>query len=95
MKPPCAEQALFRFFYFCNGKTTIHPIGLELHLVADLHCFQLGRIGDNEDHRHAIHVQIFDRAVLEGDLALSLIDLGDLPIGGDRLCQGGGRDSGR
>lgn len=44
-------------------------------------------------HRHAVHVEVLDRPMLERDLALGLVDLGDLSIDRSRR-QGSGRKRG-
>ena len=69
-----------RLFDFGHGELAVDLIDIKLDLVAGLDLLDHRRIGGLEHHRHGGHVEVGDRAVLDGDLALRVVDLGDLAV---------------
>src|SRR5262249_56855161 len=68
-------------------------IGVEFDLVADFHLLEHGRILDAEDHGHPlVHVELFDRTVLERDFARGFVDLRHLTVDHGSLGHGHRRE---
>src|SRR5262249_61825523 len=64
-------------------------IGVEFDLVADFHLLEHGRILDAEDHGHPlVHLELFDRTVLERDFARGFVDLRHLTVDHGSLSHG-------
>jgi hypothetical protein len=63
---------------------SVHAVGVELDLVADLERFQHRGVLNSENHRHAVilHVEVLDGTVLERDLSCGFVDLLDLAVDG-------------
>src|SRR5712691_8000294 len=66
---------------FRDRELAVHPVGLELHLVASLDLLEHGGVLGAEDHRVTlVEVELLDWAVLDRDLAGGFIDLGHLTV---------------
>ena len=50
------------------------------NLVAHFHLVEQGLVPGGEDHAHRRHVQVFDRTVLDCELARFFVDLANLAI---------------
>jgi Peptidase family M28 len=70
-----------------DGELSVDAVRNELHPVARLDGSQHRGVAGAEHHGHAVlHVEFLERAVLDGDLARRLIDLGDLAVDQVALC---------
>ncbi len=65
---------LFRLLDLCDRQLTVHALGLEHDLVANLNVLEEARV-DAEHHRHAlVHAKALDGSVFQGDLASDIVE---------------------
>src|SRR5262245_16567196 len=80
-------------FNLRHRELAVDAIGIESDLVADFHLLELRPILHAKDHRHPfVHVELFDRTVLERDFARGLVDLRHLTVDHGSLGHGHRRE---
>src|SRR5262245_64086526 len=80
-------------FNLRHRELAVDAIGIESDLVADFHLLEHRPILHAKDHRHPfVHVELFDRTVLERDFARGLVDLRHLTVDHGSLGHGHRRE---